>query len=192
MEKERKLINPRPIVVFDREVTADDLKMFSKNFIDATIVVNGNVLIEGKIEHLLGDLYVSGNLFLDAPVLYFGNLYVTGDISAGRDDYSLCAVKVYCYGDIIFVGNIFAEEIYSEAEIDSYDIYSESLYCAKEITSKNIEVNGDLYCKDNICTYNYEIAVAGDFTCEKNVITKALNVYGEQKVYGTIEEYKGD
>lgn len=192
MEKERKLINPRPIVVFDRDVTADDLKMFSKNFIDATIVVNGNVLIEGKIEHLLGDLYVSGNLFLDAPVLYFGNLYVTGDILTGFLDYSLGVIKLHCYGDMLYAGIIYAEEIYSEGEINTLEIFSESLYCAGEIKSKKIEVSGDLYCKDNICTYNYEIAVAGDFTCEKNVITKALNVYGEQKVYGTIEEYKGD
>lgn len=153
MNKERKLNVSNKVVVFNRDVNAEELNALFEDF-------NGDIIINGE-------LYVDRNLHIKCD-----NLYVTR-LTTGT------WTKIGFY--IIIEGNLFVD-----GDIDCYDIeVNGSIYSNGEIDSLNIIIAEDFYAK-RLSANDREVAIGGDFECDKAEYIKDITVLGSTYVKSLI------
>ena len=137
MNKERKVIESNAIVVFDRNVYANELNEFFKEF-KGDIIINGDLIFDVDLIIQCDNLYVIGEITLMLTLLWpdilvEGNMYVYGDIDCYKINVngSICCMK----------------------RINSFEInVSENVYAKDGIGTNGYDINvgGDLVCEDDI------------------------------------------
>jgi len=137
MNKERKVIEPNAIVVFEGDVYASKLNELFQHF-EGDIIINGDLILEGMHVFIQCDnLYVMGNMpYTNACGTDFylkGNLYIKGYIDCGKINVN---GSVYCEHYIDALEINISEDLYAKGDIDA--------------TSYDINVGGELVCKDEV------------------------------------------
>ena len=149
MNKERNVIEPNAIVVFDRDVNASKLNELFKGF-------QGDIII-------IGDLMLDeANLSIDCD-----NLYVMGGIELD--------LRANSYADICVRGNLYVGEHIDCANIN----VNGSIFCMRYIDSFNINISEDVYVDGYIETNGYDINVGGEFICKDEVSAAEITVLGK-------------
>ena len=140
----------------------DDLCIIAKDFA-GDIVINGKICGEG-------DITTKGNLIV------LGQIYIEGDInvnklySKGIICYNLNAKNVVNYGKDIECNNITVEQdllCFSKNSKDTWPLGG-SIYC-----TKNIIVNGKLFCKEIGCK---SVKVDGNLYVHEKLMSESLKV----------------
>lgn len=137
MNKERKVIEPNAIVVFDRDVRTSELNALFKDF-HGDIVINGVLLLyEENLCISCDNLYVEYIAESYGPgypeIKMKGNLYVNGD--CGTYDIKVNG-SVYCQGNVSSTNIDIAEDFFVEGDVDAYN--------------KDVHVGGDFTCEGSI------------------------------------------
>jgi len=144
MNKERKVIEPNAIIVFDRNVKASELNLIAKDF-------NGDVIITKKLM-IDSDLNIEYNLHVISDIMcrskmFEHNINIKGDL--------YCYGKISCH-DINVWQNFYCEDI----------IYSTDIKVGGDMCSNNtihayghkIVVAGNLNCEGIVAE---DVAVLG-------------------------------
>ena len=111
MKKERKVIGPNGIIVFDRDVPIEELMESCKNFY-GDVIVNGNLYEAGE-----GDLCTA---FLPCSLLVYGNM-ICHRVLFVAGDYLYCEGKVDLY-DIVVAGDVCFN---SNSDVSDIDVLGE-------------------------------------------------------------------
>jgi len=148
MNKERKVIEPNAIVVFDGDVNASKLNQLFQNF-QGDIIITGNLIIdEEKLSIQCDNLFVMEKIdlsnYANTGICLDGNLYVEKFIDCSHIEVNGC---IYCSGSIDSFNINVAEDLYVKGNIDTngYDInVGGNLICKNEVDAAEITVLGKI------------------------------------------------
>lgn len=154
MNKERKVIEPNAIVVFDRDVVTNELNQLFKIF-DGDIVINGDLIFDGEsLDIECDNLYVKGEIaisnYVHTNICLDANLYVENSIDCTDIDVNGC---VCCMGSIDSYNINVAEDLYVAINLDTngYDInVGGDLICKHAVDAADIIVRGKISVSDGI------------------------------------------
>ena len=141
----------RPIVVFNDNVSPEELsEIFSDKF-DGDIVING-ILSDDYVyrnDFTLdlngGDMYVDGNVYVNGDFTLCGSLFSTGE--------------VVVHGDVNVDGSLYAGEF-----LESFDVFiSEDLIC-KKIYANHVKIAGDVEINTYEGNYVAQFKILGSIT----------------------------
>lgn len=166
MNKEQKAINRNAVVVFNKDVSAEELMKMIPDDFEGDIVIHGE-LIGNK------DISISGNIFCET----FKGQHI-------------CCVK---YGDFICESDIDSMDIEVNGsfvcggDIDSGSIkVNENFICeGNNVTSGSIQVEGKMSCKGDIISSD-DIQVGNSFICEGNIDSDDIRVENNFTCIGNI------
>ena len=167
MNKERKVIEPNAIIVFDRDVNSSELVKLPEDF-KGEIVINGSLVCDRKLSIQCGNLYAN-RVYSDEPSInIIGNLYTSGNVDVH---------------DITVNGSI-----YSKGDIDVGAIkVNGSIYCKGDLNSEDVTVAEDLEVECEIEGNHWNSYVGGNFICKGSIENiDCLRVLGKYKVDGTL------
>lgn len=208
MNKERTAINLNSVVIFNGDVTDENLRIIPKDF-RGDIVVNGNMSFK-EDRYIPCNLWITGNVFCycNRAIYVNGDCYIGGTIDSGNikvdgdlyckgylnahririeGDLIVSDDKSFHKGDIISNDIMVAGDVFCEGDIRSKDIIvAGNLFCKGDIRSKDIIMLGDLEAKK--CIYCHFIKEIGNLHCNDissygvqargKIITKGINVHG--------------
>lgn len=119
--KERTAIDLNGVVIFDRDITDEDLEIIPKDF-RGDIVVHGDMSLCGKPYNIPCSLWVLGDINSLDSINVAGDFYCKGDI----DSFNInVAGDFYCKGDIDSCDINVAGDFYHERTVYSGVIYVE-------------------------------------------------------------------
>ena len=146
MNKERMLIKPKAIVVFDKIVKASELNALTQGF-DGDVIITKKLVIDQDL-NVKCNLHVMGKVVGKYPISEFdikinGDLYCYGEISCDNikvSGYFYAEKAIYCKD--LKVG----ENFVCNAKVDAFGcdiIIVENFYC-KGVIAKKIRVIGQM------------------------------------------------
>lgn len=158
MNKERKVINPKAIIVFDKDVHASELNKITHR---GKIVINKKLIIDA-------DLNMENTIFVMGNIIYKSLIY----------DYSINVKgSLYCYGHVNCHNINVSSHLYCEDGICSKNIkVRENFWCNNKINAYggDVTVAGDLECMHEVeadC-----ISVLGSMHIHGRVDANKINV----------------
>lgn len=133
MKKERKVIEPNAIIVFDRNINVKALNAIPKDF-KGDVIVNGDLNLDDDSLIMSGNLYVKGNIIAD-NFKHYRTIDIKGDL--------YCCGKIDVY-DIDVSGTLCCMGVIDSASVK----VSENLYCKDKIDALGYSINvaGDFEC----------------------------------------------
>ena len=157
MERQENLTNA--IIVFDRDVTAEELNTLFDDF-QGDIVITGNLDL-GNVDLFLkcNNLYVMGEITVNENTIteIEGNLWIEGRI----DCFDLKVNgSVYCGGYVLSTEVAVSEDFFVDetVEADDSDIYvGGDFICNGEVSADEIVVLKKLEVKGNIQVYKIQV-----------------------------------
>lgn len=133
MNKERKVIEPNAIIIFDRDVNSNELVKLPADF-QGDIVINGMLVFDEKLITIKCDNLYADRVDSDiSKISIIGNLYTKGDI----DVYGIeVNGSMYCEGDFNSTDVVITEDFAVKGKVtaNNFDIY----------------VGGDFTCEGSI------------------------------------------
>lgn len=137
MNKERKLIEPNAIIIFDRDVNSKELVKLPADF-QGDIVINGKLFFNEEHSIKCDNLYADRVISRNHKINIIGNLYV-------RDDIDVHIIRVN--------GSICCNDYFDSLEVD----VAEDLYVLGDVCANNtdIYVGGDFICEGSIISVDY-------------------------------------
>jgi len=158
MNTERKIVEPKAIVVFDKIVKVSELNALTQGF-DGDVIITKKLIIDKDVD-ITCNLHVLGNIVRKIPISEF-SLNINGDL--------------YCYGEILCNDINVSGYFYSEKIIYSRNIkVGENLVCDSKIDAFgcDIIVAGNLECQGLIAKkirVLQEVSVCGSMAVSESI-----------------------